>query len=79
MPLFEYECKDCRKTFEVLVKNADDKISCPECGSKKVEKMLSHFAPLGSSSNKRVNMGCVDDSGPKCSLKDSGGCCGCGM
>jgi putative FmdB family regulatory protein len=78
MPLFEYECKECKKTFELLVKNTNEKVSCPECGSKSVEKMMGHFAPLGSSSNKRLNMGCAEDTGYKCALKDSGGCCACG-
>lgn len=78
MPLFEYECKTCKNTFELLVKNADESVSCPECGSKKVERMLSHFATMDSS-KKRINMGCVEDPSYKCSMKDSGGCCGCGM
>ncbi|HOK09789.1 MAG TPA: zinc ribbon domain-containing protein [Candidatus Hydrogenedens sp.] len=82
MPLFEYTCKECNKTFELLVKNADVKVTCPECGSKKTEKSLSHFAPLGASSGKRLNMGCVGDCGNNynsCSLNNSGGCCGCNM
>ncbi len=78
MPLFEYECKNCKKTFELLVKNADDQVACPECGSEKMERMLSHFAPMGAS-NKRINMGCVEDPGFKCDMKNSGGCCSCGM
>ncbi len=79
MPLFEYVCKSCNKSFELLVKNADEKVTCPECGSKKVERMLSHFTPLGYSAKKRVNVGCVEDPSYKCALKDSGGCCGCNM
>lgn len=76
MPLFGYECKNCNKTFELLVKNADEEVTCPQCGSKKMERMLSHFAPLGTS-RKRVNVGCVEDPSYKCALKNPDGGCSC--
>jgi putative FmdB family regulatory protein len=41
MPLYEYECKDCAKQSEILVHNIASKPSCPECGSKKLTKLLS--------------------------------------
>lgn len=33
MPVIDYECKKCGKKFFEIVKNADDKVCCPECGS----------------------------------------------
>jgi putative FmdB family regulatory protein len=41
MPLYEYDCKDCSKQVEILVSSATAKPSCPDCGSKKLTKLLS--------------------------------------
>ena len=41
MPLYEYECKDCSKQSEILVPNINTKPDCPECGSKRLSKLLS--------------------------------------
>jgi putative FmdB family regulatory protein len=41
MPLYEYECKDCSKQVEILVNAPTAKPDCPECGSKKLTKLLS--------------------------------------
>lgn len=32
MPLLQYRCPACGKTFEELVKKFTDEIHCPECG-----------------------------------------------
>ncbi len=45
MPLFAYRCGDCEKTSELLVR-AEEKPVCPACGSRRMEKQLSHFAPM---------------------------------
>ena len=46
MPLVEYQCNECSNQFEILVGVSKDteKAVCPECGSKKVEKLFSAFA-----------------------------------
>ena len=41
MPLYEYECKNCSKHVEILVANLNANPDCPECGSKKLSKLLS--------------------------------------
>lgn len=42
MPIFEYRCKDCNLKFEKIVFNREaPPPSCPECGSNKVEKLIS--------------------------------------
>jgi len=41
MPLYEYRCEECRKECELLVKNMDSRPECPECGSRKMSKLLS--------------------------------------
>ena len=41
MPVYEYECKECLKVFEVQQKMADKPLSvCPECGAP-VKKLMS--------------------------------------
>ena len=51
MPLYEYACEDCGTTFEQLVsaRNRDNGAECPECGSKRVARLISTFA-IGTSS-----------------------------
>ena len=46
MPIFEFECKDCGKPFEELVRSASavDEVTCPTCGSPQVKKRISTFA-----------------------------------
>jgi putative FmdB family regulatory protein len=43
MPIFEYECRECRSSFELLVRS-DTIIACPSCESERVVKKLSLFA-----------------------------------
>ncbi len=43
MPLFEYQCLECEKTFEEIVLG-DAKPRCPACESRKLRKLLSVFA-----------------------------------
>jgi putative FmdB family regulatory protein len=41
MPLYEYQCKKCKHTFEKIQSFSDPPIKkCPECGGS-VEKLLS--------------------------------------
>ena len=46
MPIREYVCGDCGKTFEVLERKPGlvPVRECPSCGSSKVEQRLSAFA-----------------------------------
>lgn len=34
MPIYEYNCEKCGKTFEKLIRasDGDKKIECPDCG-----------------------------------------------
>lgn len=45
MPLFEFRCKQCDMEFEELcLSNRDvEQVSCPECQSGDVTKLLSVF------------------------------------
>lgn len=46
MPIYDYRCSDCNKTFELLVRMSAVP-DCPECGSQKMEKSVSLPAPQG--------------------------------
>jgi putative FmdB family regulatory protein len=40
MPIYEYFCQQCERSFEVLVRSST-RPACPECGSGKLEKLVS--------------------------------------
>lgn len=40
MPIYEYACSKCSQEFEQLVRNGEQ-VACPECGSTRLEKLLS--------------------------------------
>jgi putative FmdB family regulatory protein len=41
MPIYEYHCKSCKKTFEVFQKITDEPLKkCKDCGGK-VERLIS--------------------------------------
>ena len=49
MPIFEFKCEDCNHCFEKLFFRGDEKhIVCPECGGKKVQKVMSTSNFIGS-------------------------------
>ncbi len=46
MPVYEYLCEACHKTFEKILTIAEhdkEKTVCPHCGSKKVVQEASAF------------------------------------
>ncbi len=52
MPIYEYRCKDCGKTFEKLVFNSSqsENVECENCKSKNTEKLVSAISSAGFSS-----------------------------
>lgn len=50
MPLFEYICQDCGRSFEKIVPRYNSPADCPHCNSEQVEKQLSVFAVAGGNS-----------------------------
>jgi len=50
MPIYEYQCENCRHCFEQLIfKMDDEKVNCPECGKTQVRKLISCASLLGDS------------------------------
>ncbi len=49
MPLYDYLCYHCGSSFELLRRmTADDSdVRCPECGSDRIERLVSTFAAGG--------------------------------
>jgi putative FmdB family regulatory protein len=43
MPIFEYNCRRCNHRFETIVFSAREKVACPKCRNKTVDKQLSVF------------------------------------
>jgi putative FmdB family regulatory protein len=46
MPIYEFRCKKCKNIFETLIFSPaeEKKLSCPKCGTKGTEKLMSVFA-----------------------------------
>jgi putative FmdB family regulatory protein len=65
MPLFEYICHDCGRSFEKILPRYDSPADCVHCNSENVEKQLSVFAVAGGSRNSE-------------SISDGPGCGRCG-
>ncbi len=56
MPLLEFQCEECERTFEELVQNPlrVDGVACAECGSRRVIKLFSAFASRSSAAGLRL-------------------------
>jgi putative FmdB family regulatory protein len=50
MPIYEYRCKPCDQTFEVLIRSEADVPHCPECGTIDLVKQFSVPAAAHSGS-----------------------------
>ena len=68
MPIYEYACRDCGRTFEALVRS-DTEVECPGCKSASLEKLLSVFATSSTSDDRAPALpaacaGCGHPGGP---------------
>jgi putative FmdB family regulatory protein len=75
MPVFDYSCSDCGKTYDVYhkVREVAEDVICPHCGSVKHKKLFSAATvSMGGSAS-------ASQSAPPCEM--GGGCCGgaCGL
>jgi len=53
MPVYEYQCSECGKKFEIRQSMGEDgsKLSCPNCSSSNLRRILSSFFSQGSASD----------------------------
>jgi putative FmdB family regulatory protein len=50
MPVYDYVCNDCNKTFEQILtlRQHDGQIRCPHCGGKNVRQQAAAFYAVTS-------------------------------
>ena len=50
MPIYEYDCQSCRKQFSLLIlaPSTSETPACPNCGSSRLERLMSRFATAQS-------------------------------
>ena len=46
MPIYEYQCPDCKCEFSVLVLRTEEEkdLTCKDCGGKRLKKLISRVA-----------------------------------
>lgn len=73
MPIYEYRCRTCGKTFSVLTLRVSERVApaCTKCGSRAADRLLSRFA-MPKSDAARLDaladpsrLGDLDESDPK--------------
>ena len=59
MPLFEYRCGKCSRTFSLLVGMTAEKAKkeCPHCGGRKLAKLISRPARIVRSEDSDSDLG----------------------
>jgi putative FmdB family regulatory protein len=51
MPIYEFRCRDCQKTFELAQSIADHEtasVHCPHCDGTNVDRLVSHVHAVTS-------------------------------
>jgi len=71
MPIYEYICDDCKNSFEKIVVNRQQDISCPKCSGKNAKIQLSVFSSAIAGGSTKSSSG--SSGGGSC----CGGGCGC--
>jgi putative FmdB family regulatory protein len=66
MPIYEYNCEACESQVELLIRGSETPV-CPECGSKRLEKLLS--VPAAHTGGSKSSL-------PICETPRAGGGCG---
>jgi putative FmdB family regulatory protein len=66
MPIYEYRCQACGEQFDKLVRCSADEtnLTCPNCGSKQAEKLLSVFGTSGFSTTRNFTSSSPASCGP---------------
>ncbi|MBI2115690.1 MAG: zinc ribbon domain-containing protein [candidate division NC10 bacterium] len=73
MPIYEYQCEDCRRRVSILVRSISNpgRPTCPRCGGHRLERLMSRFARLRSEDDRLdaladpSSFGDLDENDPK--------------
>lgn len=76
MPIFEYECAQCHEKFEMLVFRSDEQVTCPNCGSDGVQKVMSVFG-FKSGGDKGAASSRMGSGASSCAGCAGGSCSSC--
>ncbi|MGH7814188.1 MAG: FmdB family zinc ribbon protein [Candidatus Binataceae bacterium] len=77
MPIYEYRCLKCNRSFEAFVRPGHDgDTECPRCGGAKLAREMSTFAARGSSGDSAAAAAGAIASNGGSSGTTGGGCCG---
>lgn len=77
MPVYEYVCADCQRTFARLrpMSKADVPLPCAECGGSHTKRAISLFAAVSRGSNGESTP--VSGTGGGCGSCVKSSCAGC--
>ena len=53
MPVYEFKCKSCGHTFEMLIPSASQG-TCPKCHSKRLDEQHSNFSATAKDGGQRA-------------------------
>ena len=76
MPIYEFNCRDCRSNFEKLIPaSGRDSVLCPECNSQRTVRHISLTAPAqvaggGSRSAPPESCGAPNCCGGMCGMPE---------
>jgi len=59
MPIYQYDCNACRKRVDVFFRSAskvEAKPKCPECGARKLTRVMSQFARSRSTADRLASV-----------------------
>ena len=81
MPIYEYKCSSCSKTFSLIQRMGagTDGLACPECKGTELTKLLSSTFSPDSSKAMPSSLESAAASMPKMGGGCGGGMCGSGM
>lgn len=78
MPIYEYRCTRCDRSFEAFVRPGDA-AECPHCHGSKLTREMSTFAARGSNGDGAAAVAsAMANSDTSSGFTGGGGCCGGG-
>jgi len=82
MPIYEYDCRDCGRISEILVRGSEDEICCKHCGSRNLQRLLSATSSSTGAMRNRIpgpgDTTCCGNRPESAGCSGPGSCCGRG-